>query len=302
MNSLRLAPRARAAHNSIERFIGDVREGVMQRGADDHLTSTEAAKLLGVSAATIKRWSDDGVLSTVRTPGGHRRFRRADLAVAADRLFTRTGGPELAEILLAPRSVLDVQAHLLAERARLGSWVAVVEACTPALIAVTGRGRSGEVPYVATAVARKLLEAAVSRCADEMPTRSDAPRVLVAAVDEEVAGVELSFVLLCLRAASWVAWSIGACEAPQLASFVNSRRADVLVALAGVTRSRAVLESVVATLAGPCSRAGVRLVLSGLGPWPADAANATIARSTGELQAWIEENQQQHVSVAGVRI
>ena len=43
------------------------------------LSSAEAARVLGVHAASLKRWSDQGRIDCVRTPGGHRRFRRADV-------------------------------------------------------------------------------------------------------------------------------------------------------------------------------------------------------------------------------
>lgn len=34
----------------------------------------EASRLLGVSPTTLRRWSDEGVVETFTTPGGHRRF------------------------------------------------------------------------------------------------------------------------------------------------------------------------------------------------------------------------------------
>lgn len=40
----------------------------------------KAAEILGVHPATVRNWADKGELSSRRTPGGHRRFRRADLA------------------------------------------------------------------------------------------------------------------------------------------------------------------------------------------------------------------------------
>jgi len=45
------------------------------------LTSKEAARLLGVSEASIKRWANSGLLSSEKTAGGHRRFRPEDVAV-----------------------------------------------------------------------------------------------------------------------------------------------------------------------------------------------------------------------------
>lgn len=48
----------------------------------DRLMSTgDVAEVLGVSEATVKRWSDAGTLSCIRTPGGHRKFRLRDIAM-----------------------------------------------------------------------------------------------------------------------------------------------------------------------------------------------------------------------------
>jgi excisionase family DNA binding protein len=45
------------------------------------LTSKEAARVLGVSEASVKRWADSGLLPMEKTAGGHRRFRPEDVAV-----------------------------------------------------------------------------------------------------------------------------------------------------------------------------------------------------------------------------
>jgi excisionase family DNA binding protein len=42
-------------------------------------TSSQAAQYLGVSLATIRRWTDAGHIACYRTPGGQRRFSRAQL-------------------------------------------------------------------------------------------------------------------------------------------------------------------------------------------------------------------------------
>lgn len=42
-------------------------------------TSSQAARYLGVSLATVRRWTDAGYLTGYRTPGGQRRFSRDQL-------------------------------------------------------------------------------------------------------------------------------------------------------------------------------------------------------------------------------
>lgn len=45
----------------------------------DLLTVSEAARLIYVSADTIRRYADAGKLAVKRTPANHRRFRRDDV-------------------------------------------------------------------------------------------------------------------------------------------------------------------------------------------------------------------------------
>ena len=42
-------------------------------------TSSQAANYLGVSLATVRRWTDAGHIACYRTPGGQRRFSRDQL-------------------------------------------------------------------------------------------------------------------------------------------------------------------------------------------------------------------------------
>jgi excisionase family DNA binding protein len=43
------------------------------------LNVSEAAAYLGVSAASLRKWSDQGIVPVYRTPGGQRRYALTDL-------------------------------------------------------------------------------------------------------------------------------------------------------------------------------------------------------------------------------
>jgi excisionase family DNA binding protein len=49
-------------------------------------STSQAAHVLGVSLGTIRRWSDMGYLESYRTPGGQRRFSRAQIEHFIDTL------------------------------------------------------------------------------------------------------------------------------------------------------------------------------------------------------------------------
>ncbi len=56
------------------------------------LTLGQAAKYLGVAQSTIRKWSDHGRVPAFYTPGGHRRYKRADLDA-----FLNRSGPNASE-------------------------------------------------------------------------------------------------------------------------------------------------------------------------------------------------------------
>jgi excisionase family DNA binding protein len=55
------------------------------RDDSEWLTLGQAARFLGVAQSTIRKWSDQGRVPAFYTPGGHRRYRRADLETFLDR-------------------------------------------------------------------------------------------------------------------------------------------------------------------------------------------------------------------------
>ena len=61
------------------------------KDAGQTMTLGQAAALLSISSSTLRRWADDGRIPTVRTSGGHRRFRLSELR----QLAPRTGAVRL---------------------------------------------------------------------------------------------------------------------------------------------------------------------------------------------------------------
>ena len=61
----------------------------------------EAATYLGVSAASLRTWSDKGLVPSYRTPGGQRRYSRDDL----DRFIESMRQPSPADAGAQPASI-----------------------------------------------------------------------------------------------------------------------------------------------------------------------------------------------------
>ena len=63
-------------------------------GAERLLTPGEVASLFRVDPKTVTRWASSGRIGSIRTPGGHRRFRESEVrSMLADLTSEATSPP-----------------------------------------------------------------------------------------------------------------------------------------------------------------------------------------------------------------
>lgn len=255
------------------------------------LSSGEIGRILGVSVATVRRWADAGLLPSQRTAGGHRRF---SLAVA-EQLAQQRGGSERGfdgwiRLLVVDREPLSVDAALLGERSRAGSWLAVAESMGGVLDELGARWQSGEVTIADEHVASARLARALARAAESLPLRPAAPRALLATAEGEAHTLGLSLVELCVRERGWSAGWIGRDTATEhLVARIGAGDADVLAVSASVARDAAELDAGARALGEACAALGVELLLGGRGPWPErPPAGGAVVRTFAGLGAWMD--------------
>jgi excisionase family DNA binding protein len=87
-----------------DRFSG-APQGASAGGRDRLLTPGEVATLFRVDPKTVTRWASAGRIGSIRTPGGHRRFRES----------------EVRALLRGVDSEVTVPAQTTAQNAPLGS-------------------------------------------------------------------------------------------------------------------------------------------------------------------------------------
>jgi excisionase family DNA binding protein len=87
----------------------------------DWVGLSEASRVLGVSPATLRRWSDAGRLRVFTTPGGHRRFSRS----ALERLLPadRSRRPSIGGAGLSPSRIARSYRRASREAAPELPWV-----------------------------------------------------------------------------------------------------------------------------------------------------------------------------------
>jgi MerR family transcriptional regulator, light-induced transcriptional regulator len=255
------------------------------------LTSTEVARLLGVTAATVKRWADSGRLECARTAGRHRRFA-SEVVERFRKAHAPDGGEPIRFVdrLLEAPDPIALQGELLRERARLGSWWRVADWLAPELEELGARWESGRIGIVEEHVASDGLLRALARAAETLPLRRDAPRVLLAAAEGEEHLLGLALVDVCAREEGWrTLWAGRRTPAGEVIRQVEAGAVEVVVLSASVAADPAALAAEAAAVGQVCARRGVHLVVGGRGRWPEPLRHGRVLRSFEAFRRWMEE-------------
>jgi excisionase family DNA binding protein len=111
-------------------------------GEPEWLTLGQAARYLGVAQSTIRKWSDDGRVRAFYTPGGHRRYRRADLDTFLERSGPGGGGAGPVVLIVDDdeglrehvRIQLEAEGYTVREAGSAKEGLQVLEEATPDLV------------------------------------------------------------------------------------------------------------------------------------------------------------------------
>ena len=256
------------------------------------LTSAEVARLLGVTAGSVESWADAGLIRCARTAGRHRHFERDEVErFLRDRLGGTPGSREgLVDRLLSDVDVHALQAILVAERARLGGWWRVAEALGPVLEEIGQRWARGNLTVLEEHVASDRLARAVARCAESLPPRPGAPRVLLATAEGEDHTLGLSLVELVVREWGWTAlWAGRGTPLSEVMAHVAGGGLDAVAVSAGPGCAAADLAAQVEQLGEICRAGEVALAVGGTGPWPEDVPHGRRMRDFAGLREWMAE-------------
>jgi excisionase family DNA binding protein len=89
------------------------------------MSMREASAMIGVSPATLRRWSDAGDIKAFTTPGGHRRFSRA--AVVAMLPAERRERPHLGQLGETPQRMTRIYRRELRQASHWAPWVDTID-------------------------------------------------------------------------------------------------------------------------------------------------------------------------------
>lgn len=267
------------------------------------LTTQEAARLVGVSVSTLKRWADDGLVPIIRTPGGHRRIERhaldhfiAELSHEADEGWLET--------LLTGNAFL-IEAAVLSARARLGDYASVTDEIARSLVAMGDAWERGEIAIADEHRATESLSRVVAKVGAGLPVAPSAPVCVLAAIDDEEHTLGLALAELAARESGLdTVWLGRRTPVAEIERIVRDDSLDVAVVAVSASSvqtgaaARRRLAKVADRLARACARRGAALALGGRGGWPDRAQGAERIES---FRAFAERIADWRADVAGAR-
>ncbi len=259
------------------------------------LTSAEVAKILGVTAGSVKRWADLGLLRCARTAGRHRRFD----PVEVERFRKdQTGaiqpehGPDVdtwIEILLSDADAHRLLATLYAERARLGAWWKVAESLSAVLEEIGERWTEGTLSILEEHLATERLSRALAQISDQLPSRPGAPRLLLTTAEGEEHTLGLSLAELVIREQGWpVLWAGRRVPLSEIVAHVASGTVDAVAVSASAVADPGDLLAQTERLGAICRAGEVQLLLGGSGPWPEWIPYGARVVTFQELRGWLK--------------
>lgn len=214
------------------------------------LTTKEVAKVLQSSESSVKRWCDQGTLSAVRTPGGHRRVPMASVLE-----FARSKGkiePAAALLGIAPTAEALQKAsasHTALVEAFLSDDTKSAEAIilsafangmsiekmsdnliAPAMEEIGHGWQEGKVAIHEERRACGMVEQALARIASSMPAMSEeAPKAIGATIEKDHYTLASKLGALTLQQNGWDARLLGSnLPLHAIVRAVNEWQADML--------------------------------------------------------------------------
>jgi len=133
---------------------------------DPILTTSAAARLLGVATSTVQLWMESGAIESWKTPGGHRRTRESHIRALMTRVAGQSGGPERRlpptptdpEFLPNPDPgfpVPDVEAQRLAALAATGLVDSLPEARFDRIVRLASKVTESPIALISLLTARR---------------------------------------------------------------------------------------------------------------------------------------------------
>ena len=251
---------------------------------DPLLSSTQAARLIGVHPASIKRWANQGKLKCVKTPGGHRRFLKSAVLGLAEQTETLEFVQNLLKALIAGKQ-MQAEAILLNHWGQLTRWENVGDEIGIMLEEIGIAWLAGRLRISEEHVASATLLRSLSRIRTMIPTRPTAPTCALATVPGDEHTLGLAICELVLSEHDWQTLWLGRYTPVDTLIEVITRSDVSMLALSASAYSStpSSLGQLLCQIGPIALASGTEIVLGGSGSWPKNVYETHRMRSYAEF-------------------
>jgi MerR family transcriptional regulator, light-induced transcriptional regulator len=241
------------------------------------LSTREVAAWLGVSEATVKRWSDAGMITCIRTPGGHRKFRKSDVRKvvegSGDAEHAHAGAEREHQPTLMDGFLLrgDIAAAAALMQSQGLAAEALAHVCdtifAPSLAEIGRKWAIGEMSIAEEHVASNVVLEAVAQTLSRLPAPPPrAPLILLACVGTEQHDIGLRMARLVAHANGFATLLLGgSVPVADLMMLLNRSKPTVIGLSASPAMNQDEVRGHLGVLSSATRTLGVKLIVGGAG-------------------------------------
>jgi excisionase family DNA binding protein len=258
----------------------------------EHVTSTQAAKILGISVSSMRRVAEEGKISFVVTPGGHRRFDRIELArfqASEGKVTSDIAARLLDQLLNAPEEFI-VRSILMDARSQVNNWSEVADMLGAVIAQIGKRWSEGSITVASEHIASHCIERAMSQCV-MMPMMSPERFCILSAVEGEQHTLGLSLVQMTAWDAGWASVWLGAPTPTDvlIEAIVEIKPPVVAISVSSNSENKDDLALHIKKVSDACNSIGSALVIGGSGSWPTQVGRYTRLDSCEKLRNFLKD-------------
>lgn len=238
----------------------------------DWIGTKKAMDILGVGATTIRRLADDDRLPFIRTPGGHRRFKRSSIEKLVRQNYRKSGADKDIQHwmqLLKNEPCREAIAELQRVRLRHADWYEVSDFIVNVIQRIRDMSACGKYSMIEAQISFSTLQQALGTLAATSAAPPLAKTALLGNMGGEAHAPAMSLTQLCLESSGIDTICPGTnLPATELASYIDSADVEIVALSASEAQSdRISFADFYRVLVEACKENAVALILGGRGEW-----------------------------------
>ena len=242
-------------------------------------------------STSIKRWADEGVLPSIRTAGGHRRFNRSAVVQFSKRGSTNESESKLVDewvdLFSLENDTQIIANKIVGAKDETSDWYQVAELLGQVIGRIGERWEEGDIGIAEEHLISRRFQRAIEIVTNSIALPEKSPSCVLSTLSGERHTLGLVLAQLCMRAVGYETFWVGEDTPPDdLCELIEKLKPNVVILSAsGWSTDHHFLLKSYQLLSTTCRKLNVELGLGGTGAWPEDPDYGHRCKSFEDLKA-----------------